>query len=128
MRSALYKTDTFIWILIVLVQQSANRHVAPLGHIIVIPSQPVFALSPEYCMLSGEATHTYFIVFGLTQPVLEPTINHTRGEHATCNYYTTAAFVFYRNMDIYQYEVIMIFISKAQLTRGSTNTKLQCKM
>ena len=28
-----------------LTQQSAGRHVAPLGHIILIPSQPVFALS-----------------------------------------------------------------------------------
>jgi len=27
-------------------QQSVDRHVAPLGHIILIPSQPVFALSP----------------------------------------------------------------------------------
>jgi len=26
-----------------LKQQSAGRHVAPLGHIILIPSQPVFA-------------------------------------------------------------------------------------
>jgi hypothetical protein len=29
-----------------LKQQSAGRHVAPLGNIILIPSQPVFALSP----------------------------------------------------------------------------------
>jgi len=29
-----------------LKQQSANRHVAPLGHIILSPSQPIFALSP----------------------------------------------------------------------------------
>ena len=29
-----------------LKQQSAGRHVAPLGHIILIPSQPVFVLSP----------------------------------------------------------------------------------
>jgi hypothetical protein len=29
-----------------LKQQSAGRHVAPLGHIILIPSQPVCALSP----------------------------------------------------------------------------------
>jgi hypothetical protein len=29
-----------------LKQQSAGRHVAPLGHIILIPSQPVFDLSP----------------------------------------------------------------------------------
>jgi hypothetical protein len=28
-----------------LKQQSANRHVAPLGHTILIPNQPVFALS-----------------------------------------------------------------------------------
>ena len=45
-----------------LKQQSAGRHVAPLGHIILIPSQPVFALSPECCMLRGEATHTNCIV------------------------------------------------------------------
>ena len=29
-----------------LEQQSAGRHLAPLGHIILIPSQPIFALSP----------------------------------------------------------------------------------
>ena len=29
-----------------LKQRSAGRHVAPLGHIILNPSQPVFALSP----------------------------------------------------------------------------------
>jgi hypothetical protein len=29
-----------------LKQESADRHVAPLGHIILITSQPVFALSP----------------------------------------------------------------------------------
>jgi len=28
-----------------LKQQSADKHVAPIGHIILIPSQPVFALS-----------------------------------------------------------------------------------
>jgi hypothetical protein len=28
-----------------LKQQSSDRHVAPLGHIIPIPSQPVFALT-----------------------------------------------------------------------------------
>jgi hypothetical protein len=29
-----------------LKQQSADRHVAPLGHIIPTPRQPVFALTP----------------------------------------------------------------------------------
>ena len=29
-----------------LKQQSAGRHVAPLGHIFLIPSQPVFLLFP----------------------------------------------------------------------------------
>jgi hypothetical protein len=40
-------------------------------------------------VLSGEATNTNIIVFGLTRPGLEPTIYHTRGEHA--NHYTTDA-------------------------------------
>jgi hypothetical protein len=70
-----------------LKQQSAGRHVAPLEHIILIPNQPVFALSPECYMLSGEATNTNFIVFGLTQLGLEPMIYCTRGEHA--NHYAT---------------------------------------
>ena len=83
MRSALYWTNTLSWIFIVpLKQQSADRHVAPLGHIILIPSQPVFVLSPQCCVLSGEATNTNFIVFGLTLSGLEPTIYRTRGEHA----------------------------------------------
>jgi hypothetical protein len=43
-------------------------------------------------VLSGEATNTNFIVFGLTQPGLEPMIYHTRGEHA--NHYTTDAVCF----------------------------------
>jgi len=29
-----------------LKQQSAGKHVAPLGHIILIPSRPVFSFSP----------------------------------------------------------------------------------
>jgi hypothetical protein len=70
-----------------LKQQSAERHVALLGHIILIPSQPVFALSPQCCVLGGEATNTNLIFFGLTRPGLERTIYRTRGEHA--NNYTT---------------------------------------
>jgi hypothetical protein len=61
-----------------LKQQSAGRYVAPLGHIILIPSRPVFDLSPDCCMLSGEATNTNVIVFGLTRPWLDPTIYLTR--------------------------------------------------
>ena len=38
-------------------------------------------------MFSGEATNTNFIVFGLTQPCLEPTIYCIRGKHA--NYFIT---------------------------------------
>jgi hypothetical protein len=29
-----------------LKQQSASRYVAPIGHVIVIPSQPVFVFTP----------------------------------------------------------------------------------
>ena len=47
MRSTLYKTNTLSWIFSIssLKQQSAYRHVAPLGHIL-IPKKPGFALSP----------------------------------------------------------------------------------
>ena len=68
-------------------QQSADRQVVPLGHIILIPSQPVFALSPLCWVLSGEATNANFIVFGLTWSGLDLTIYRSRGEHA--NHYKT---------------------------------------
>jgi len=53
-----------------LKQESAGRHVAPLGHIIMIPSKPVFVGTPRWCMFNGEAAPTNFIVFSLTR--LEP--------------------------------------------------------
>jgi hypothetical protein len=49
-----------------LKQQSVDRHVSPLGHIILIPNQPVFVLSLYCCVLSREATNTNFIVFDLS--------------------------------------------------------------
>ena len=55
---------------------SLKQQSAPLGHIILIPSQPVFAFSPYCCMLSGEATYIIFIVYGVTQSGLEPKIYH----------------------------------------------------
>ena len=70
-----------------LKQQSVDRHVASLGHIILITSQPVFVLTPYHLMLRGEAANTNFIVFGVTRPGLEPTIYCTLSEHA--NHYTT---------------------------------------
>jgi hypothetical protein len=59
------------------------------GHIILIPSWPVFALIPSCCMLSGEAANTDFIVFGLTLSWLKSTIYSTWGKHAI-NYITDA--------------------------------------
>jgi hypothetical protein len=46
-----------------LKQQSTYRHVATLAHIILIPGQTIFPLTP-WCVLSGEAAHTNIIVFG----------------------------------------------------------------
>ena len=71
-------------------QQSTDRHVTPLGHNILIASQPVFALSPQRCVLSGKATNTNCIIFGLTRSRFEPAIYRTREDHA--NHYTTDAF------------------------------------
>jgi len=50
-------------------------------------------------MLSGEATNTNFIVYGLTQPALETTTYHTRGEHAN-HYATDAIYKDQRNLSI----------------------------
>ena len=58
-----------------------GRHITSSGHIILILSQLVFALSPLCSVLSGEARNTNFIVFGLTWLGLEPLIYHTRCEH-----------------------------------------------
>jgi hypothetical protein len=46
--------------------------------------------------LSGEATNTKFILFGLTRSGLEPTIYHTQGEHA--NHYITSVWSFMPNL------------------------------
>ena len=40
--------------------QSKGRHVTTIGHIILIPSQPVFALTPQCCTLRGEGTNINF--------------------------------------------------------------------
>jgi len=44
-------SDTLFWF---RANQSvlSDRHVAPLGHIILIPNQPVFALSPDAACLA----------------------------------------------------------------------------
>ena len=54
-------------------------------------------------MLNGEATHTNFIFFGLTQSGVEPMIYHTRGEHA--NHCTTDAVAKYISNDEYRYYI-----------------------
>lgn len=63
-----------------LKQQFACRHI---GHNILIPSKAVFVLTPEWCVLSSEATNNYFICLWI-----DPTTNY-RGEHA--DKYTTVA-------------------------------------
>ena len=107
------------WIFIVLAHwnnQPAGKHVAPLWHIILIPSQPVFALSPWCCVLGGEATNIIFVVFGLTRPGLEPTIYRTRGEHV--NHYATDVVIFLimylavRTTYIYIYILLVILLRK----------------
>ena len=96
MRSTLYWTNTYLdfYIASSLKQQSTHRyrHVTSLRRIILISSQLVFALSPSCCMLSGEATYTNFIDFGLTWSEFQPTIYRICGKHA--NHYTTDAVIY----------------------------------
>ena len=63
-----------------------DRHVAPLGHIILILSQPMLFLLNAGC-LGVKPKNTNFIVLSLTPSMLESTIYRTRGEYA--NQYTT---------------------------------------
>jgi len=51
-----------------LTEQSAGKHVATLGHSILIPRQGVFALTPYGCVRKAENTNV--IVFGLIRPGL----------------------------------------------------------
>ena len=75
--SALYKINTLGWIFIVLTHRNnAGRHVAPLGHIILVSSHPVI----------GKSNKWHFIVFAVTRPVLEPPIYHTWCRHR-CDWY-----------------------------------------
>jgi len=62
-------------------QPSAGWNVAPFGHIMMTPSLPVFALTPESYGGSRETANVKFIVCGLTRLALEPMIYHTRAEH-----------------------------------------------
>ena len=70
-----------------------DRHVATLGYIILILSQPVFAHSPWYCIHSGVGTPVKFIVFSLTLLGLESTIYHTRDGHANHTQHTVSPLV-----------------------------------
>ena len=56
-----------------LKQQTTGRHVAPLGHIIMIPCQKIFALTPLNFALSGDVENDNCIVFGLTENGFKPT-------------------------------------------------------
>ena len=53
-----------------------DRHATPLGHISLIKNLTVFTLSPKYCVLSEEATHTNFIkrIVGVMVSVLASSV------------------------------------------------------
>ena len=90
MMSALCQTNTFMFDRYSAQLIEITLHVCTCRHtrtLYLISSQPVFALSPQYCVFSGQATNINFIVFGQTLPGVEPTIYRNRGEQA--NQYTT---------------------------------------
>ena len=63
MRSACTRSTRLVGFLynVSSLKQQFVCNVAPFGHIILIPSQPVFAFSPECYVLSREATNINFI-------------------------------------------------------------------
>jgi len=67
-------------------------------------------------ILSREATNTHFIVFGLTQPVLEPTIYHTRGVQSNQFYYTTDAVEVYYKRKYIRQHIINVLVCAIYMT------------
>jgi hypothetical protein len=63
-----------------LKQQFVGRHVDPLGHIVLILSQPVLLLLMLLNAACGEVANTNFIDLGLTWPELETTVYSSRDE------------------------------------------------
>jgi hypothetical protein len=84
MMIAFYETNWLSWILIVLAQRINSPRLDMSNHSDTLSwlQTNQSLLSPWCYVLSGEETNTNLIVFGLTQPVLEPTIYWTLGEHA----------------------------------------------
>jgi hypothetical protein len=76
----LYTSSMCSKIFLLIVEQNCSSGVmvcTPHRHVILIPSQPIFALTPQCCLLSREATNSnfiMFIVFGVTWPGLKPII------------------------------------------------------
>lgn len=57
-----------------LKQHSSDRHVAQLGHFILVLNQPVFSFDHKCCMLGREVAN---LVLDLTRLELKPMIYHT---------------------------------------------------
>ena len=72
-----------------LTQQSADRHVAPVGHIILIPGQPVCVFSPYCCGLSQETTRFFFysLWFDSTGAWTHDLSHLRRALHHRCGYH-----------------------------------------
>ena len=62
------------WIFNVLAHEAAvcRRLVTLPRHIILTLGQPVFALSPKFCVPSRGAATTYFNIYGFTRPGIKP--------------------------------------------------------
>ena len=82
-----YKTSNSQPFLLLKSQRNIFDISSPLTHPDFEPTS-LFSF-PLCCMLSGEVTNTYFIVFGLTRARLDPKIYRTRGKHA--NHYAINA-------------------------------------
>ena len=71
----------------------------------------ILLLNAACLAVSGEATNTNFIIFGLTRPGLEPTIYRTRGEHA--NHYTTDAVLTNSKLYNLQHDEVDTYMAEA---------------
>ena len=100
----LHQINTLNWILqYQLTENTVPVNMSLYSNTIVIPRPQIFPVSLQYYVLRGEIASNNFKIFGLIRPVLEPTIDSTRGKHT--NYYTTSVLEWKRK---YMYTLICL--------------------
>ena len=73
-------------------KQHFHKHIAPIWHVIMIPSQPVLPHTPSWYVPGREAENTNFIVLDLIRMGLESHVKHYTNDVVLWSQFTTDMF------------------------------------